>query len=473
MSKDDAVGYYEARMRHRLRTPEWLDHGVEMIWEVHKPGIPGLAGSARAFRMSSRALWEGLQTARARLGSAFEGRLGPARASKPGPRMVILNTYKDVVALFEKKSANYSDRPALIVCGQEIGWDQAGILCPYNDTWREHRRAFTRLLGTRKALELFTPIIEDQARQLLVGLLECPQELQRQLRRVVAALTLEITHGYHVKENNDPVVHTVNQVMEDFSEAFAPGRFMYVPAWFPGAGWKNLVAEYQHNIELFHDILYQYVKKQLTVSAMLTFVLAMTLFPEMQQKAQREIDTVIGTGQLPAASNRDRLPYVNAVGMEVLRWQPVSPLGAPRRNMEDDIYNGYFFPKGTTFITNSWNMLHDPQIYSEPEAFKPERFIPQDGKEAELDPRQIAFGFSRRTRPGLQLADFNIFTQCAMLLAVFDVSKVVENGKVVDPRVDYTTGGIVHPLPFKYSLKPRNAKAEALIRQTKLNYESC
>ncbi|OCH85805.1 cytochrome P450 [Obba rivulosa] len=437
-----------------------------------------------------------------------------------GQRMVILNSYKDAVALFEKRSANYSDRPILIVAGQEIGWDEAGVLCRYGDALREQRRAYTHLLGTRKALEQFTPIIEDQARQLLIGLLEHPQHLQRQLKRVVAALTLEITHGYHVKEDNDLVVQTVNQVMEDFSEAFLPGRFavdllpslQYIPAWFPGTGWKTLVAQYKRNITLFHELSYRYVKKEMaagtatpsflgsilepemslekentwkwaaaalfaagsdtTVSAMATFFLAMVLFPEVQQRAQREIDTVIGTGQLPLASDRERLPYVNALCLEVMRWQPVLPLGAPRRNMEDDIYNGYFFPKGTTFIANAWNMLHDPEIYANPFAFNPERYLLLERKEPELDPRQIAFGFSRRICPGLQLADWNMFVQCAMSLAVFDVSKAIENGQIIEPRVEYTTlGSVSHPLPFKYSLKPRNAKAEALIRQVKLEYE--
>jgi cytochrome P450 len=58
-----------------------------------------------------------------------------------------------------------------------------------------------------------------------------------------------------------------------------------------------------------------------------TFILAMTLYPEVQRKAQAEIDRVIGSSRLPDYSDQDELPYVDAVLKEVLRWHPVTPLG--------------------------------------------------------------------------------------------------------------------------------------------------
>ena len=66
----------------------------------------------------------------------------------------------------------------------------------------------------------------------------------------------------------------------------------------------------------------------------------MMLHPAAQRKAQAEIDSVIGTDRLPTFDDRDSLPYVEALVKEVLRWQPVTPIGVPHRLMEDDIYNG-------------------------------------------------------------------------------------------------------------------------------------
>jgi cytochrome P450 len=53
----------------------------------------------------------------------------------------------------------------------------------------------------------------------------------------------------------------------------------------------------------------------------------MTLYPEVQRKAQAEIDHVVGNSRLPDYSDQDELPYVDAVLKEVLRWHPVTPLG--------------------------------------------------------------------------------------------------------------------------------------------------
>lgn len=57
-----------------------------------------------------------------------------------------------------------------------------------------------------------------------------------------------------------------------------------------------------------------------TVAAIYAFFKAMTLFPEAQRKAQAEIDAVVGNDRLPGFADRDRLPYLNAVALEVLRW---------------------------------------------------------------------------------------------------------------------------------------------------------
>lgn len=53
----------------------------------------------------------------------------------------------------------------------------------------------------------------------------------------------------------------------------------------------------------------------------------MTLYPEVQRKAQAEIDAVVGKDRLPTFQDRDHLPYVDAICMELLRWLPVGPLG--------------------------------------------------------------------------------------------------------------------------------------------------
>jgi cytochrome P450 len=79
----------------------------------------------------------------------------------------------------------------------------------------------------------------------------------------------------------------------------------------------------------------------------------MALYPDAQKKAQDEIDRVVGSNRLPSYADRTSLSYVEALYREVMRWRPPSPLNTAHTTIEDDIYRGYFIPKGKTFITHS------------------------------------------------------------------------------------------------------------------------
>jgi Cytochrome P450 len=102
-----------------------------------------------------------------------------------------------------------------------------------------------------------------------------------------------------------------------------------------------------------------------------TLFLAMALYPEVQKKAQAEIDAVIGPNRLPDFHDRPSLPYINAVVKESSRWNLVLPLGKPfvtiiittiltssegfpHMSTMDDEYNGFHIPKGTIVMGNAW-----------------------------------------------------------------------------------------------------------------------
>ena len=56
-----------------------------------------------------------------------------------------------------------------------------------------------------------------------------------------------------------------------------------------------------------------------TKSTLLSFMLAMTVYPDVFKKAQAEIDRVVGSERLPQPEDRANLPYVESVILEVLR----------------------------------------------------------------------------------------------------------------------------------------------------------
>jgi cytochrome P450 len=87
-----------------------------------------------------------------------------------------------------------------------------------------------------------------------------------------------------------------------------------------------------------------------TSSAVKTFFYSMALNPEIQKKAQEEIDRVVGNQRLPDFRDRQSMPYTDAIYREVMRIRPVFPLGSPHATIEDDVYNGYFIPKGKALL---------------------------------------------------------------------------------------------------------------------------
>jgi len=91
-----------------------------------------------------------------------------------------------------------------------------------------------------------------------------------------------------------------------------------------------------------------------TVSALASFFLVMSLYPDVQKKAQAELDRVVPSGRLPNSSDRPQLPYVEALMKEIYRWNPVLPFAIPHKLTQDDIYDGYLIPAGTIVVGNTW-----------------------------------------------------------------------------------------------------------------------
>jgi len=190
------------------------------------------------------------------------------------------------------------------------------------------------------------------------------------------------------------------------------------------------------------------------------FFLVMAMFPEVQKRAQAELNSVVGQDRLPSFEDRDRLPYVEAVCKEVMRYHAVAPNGVPHCTVREDVHDGMFIPKGAIIFSNIWSMTHDPKVYKKPMEFNPGRFL---GDAPEQDPKEIVFGFGRRVCPGRLLADASIFITLAMSLAAFKVTPC--DGE--EPLSLKSKPGIIsHIHPFRCRIVPNMEKEKllALIR---------
>ncbi|GBE79386.1 hypothetical protein SCP_0205840 [Sparassis crispa] len=78
--------------------------------------------------------------------------------------------------------------------------------------------------------------------------------------------------------------------------------------------------------------------------------------------------------------------------------------------------------------------------------------------------KEYSLTFGRcRICPGIHLAEASVFIHCAMSLAVFNISKPVLDGAVLEPNIEFTSGMICHPVPYECCIKARSSKAEALL----------
>ncbi|KAF9227072.1 cytochrome P450 [Gyrodon lividus] len=424
-----------------------------------------------------------------------------------GTQYIILNSAKAVDDILEKRSSISSDRPHFTMGGDLVGWGKALIFEQYGERFRLHRKLFHRQMGSKTSLTAFHPVEEEETKRFLCNVLNNPDDLAGHVRRMAGAIILKISHGYSVKDGNDPFVEMADQAMLNFSVVSAPGGFLvdlipvlrYLPEWFPGAGfqrdakrWRKMLndtATKPHDFVLEHlakgDAVPSFASRLLqegvtpeeedtikwasfsvylggsdtNVSSIYAFFLAMTMYPDVLKKAQAEVDAVVGSERLPTFEDHDSLPYINAICKEVLRWNVVAPL-VIHATSQDDIYEGYLIPKGSVIIANTWHILYNEETYPEPEVFRPERFL---GDTVQPEPRNACFGFGRRICPGRLFVEASMFISVAMSLATLDISRQIEDGIEVTPKYEAVEDIVCHPKPFKCKITARSKKVQDLL----------
>ena len=220
----------------------------------------------------------------------------------------------------------------------------------------------------------------------------------------------------------------------------------------------------------------------------------MVTYPDVQKRAQEELDSVVGRTRIPTFSDLPHLPYIRAMVKEALRWRPVDPLGLPHLSAEDDWYNGMFIPKGSMMIANVWNLNRDPDVYGADAAhFNPARFLGASGEVKSCAPEtkeegHVTYGFGRRVCVGKHVANNSLFIDFAVMLWActfepgkdekgnaipIDVDGCIEDGLVV--WVFFLRSSIVgrsrlivllasrRPIPFKVDTSPRFPEAVTLL----------
>ncbi|XP_057457864.1 dimethylnonatriene synthase-like [Lotus japonicus] len=156
----------------------------------------------------------------------------------------------------------------------------------------------------------------------------------------------------------------------------------------------------------------------------LTWALSLLLnHPRILKVAQQELDTNIGKDKWVQESDIKDLKYLQAIVKETLRLYPPAPLTGIREATEDCDVAGYPVPKGTRLLINLWKLQRDPQIWSNPDEFQPERFLNahEDISFQSQDFGFIPFSFGRRSCPGMTFGLQVLHLTLARLLQGFDI----------------------------------------------------
>ncbi|KAJ0501790.1 putative geraniol 8-hydroxylase [Helianthus annuus] len=154
---------------------------------------------------------------------------------------------------------------------------------------------------------------------------------------------------------------------------------------------------------------------------------------EKMLKARAEIKKVIGNDERAfEESDISRVPYLRAIIKETLRLHPPVTFLVPHKAITDVEIKGYMVPKDAQIMCNMWAMGQDPNVWSDPQRFKPERFLEVEIDFKGRDFEFIPFGAGRRMCPGLPLADIMLHLMLGSLIHKFDWK--IEGGSFSDPN---------------------------------------
>ncbi|KAJ7723509.1 cytochrome P450 [Mycena maculata] len=402
-----------------------------------------------------------------------------------GKSLVILSSIKATETLLEKRSSIYSDRARVPMVGELMGWDFNVAMMKYGDEWRANRRLFNQGF-TAKASMKYQPKQVTATHHLLQRFVESPDEFMTHFRQWAGEIIMSIAYGIDVLPANDPYVALANEAVHTLSNAGVPGKYLvdslpilkYVPAWFPGAGFKRDAIAWRKLARAMRDVPFAETKRQMELGIAPPSFAAESLAALKESEnsfyTEATVQSTTGTMYTGGADtsvsalntfDENALPHVAAVVKETLRWKNVGPIAVPHYLGVEDEYKGYRIPAGSVVVGNTWAIMHDEVTYPDPYAFKPERFLLNGRLNPAVQDPDAAFGFGRRLCPGRHMATAALWITVASVLATFDITKPLdENGREIEPSYEFDSGFINSPLPFKACIRLRSQQALTLIQ---------
>ncbi|KAK2183884.1 hypothetical protein NP493_293g04054 [Ridgeia piscesae] len=168
--------------------------------------------------------------------------------------------------------------------------------------------------------------------------------------------------------------------------------------------------------------------------------------PDVQKRCREEIFQVIGPDRPPCMKDRGTLPYTEATLLEIHRLGSVLATALTHTVSKPVKFRGYDLPEGTLVIPNLYQSHMDPEIWEDPFAIKPDRWLDENNK-LKTNPAFMPFSVGCRMCIGETLARMQMFLFGTALLQRFEF-------RMVDADNPPTTEGLygMSRVPYKYEL---------------------
>ncbi|KAL2825820.1 cytochrome P450 [Aspergillus cavernicola] len=338
-----------------------------------------------------------------------------------------------------KKADVFSSRPHLIVMGDAINCTTTNqTTLPYGDRWRMHRK----LMQALKIMESVNFVIPGL---FLMEAIPALMHLPAWLYKLPSALRMGAAIGarYFVMLTEEGA----QSKQQSFAKYMLKSQKQFAMSDVEVSGlMANLIGG----------------GVDTTSSTMMSCILALACFPEVQRKAQDEMDRVVGQDRSPTWDDVDHgsLPYLTALVKEVLRWRTVTVLaGIPHANTKDVEYRGYHFPAGTNFTGNMWAIHRNPRDFPDPDMFRPERFLGGLENAYPNSRGSNPFGWGSRQCSGQPLAEQGLLFSLGRLIWAFNV----QPANCPLDILAYTESENQRPEPFRARFTPRSDKIRQLL----------
>ncbi|KAG0703536.1 cytochrome P450, partial [Suillus ampliporus] len=399
--------------------------------------------------------------------------LGPVISFRSGTRrIVIIGRLKAAEDILEKQGGATCDRPPMystqeiLSGGQSIAFSRAG------DRLHHMRRALHSHLGP-KPVELYEPMQLSYAKNMVIDILDDPSNFQNHTLTFISSVIMKIGYGKNKRTlAGDPELKDARRRLEELGRSQRPGAYLVdsIP-WLRHIPWygRGLRQGFDRGRKIYIDQL-NYVKQQIktnedvnpsfakymlenefsypftelekawligslmlastsTAAALCTVLMTAALFPEEQAKVQAEFDAVIGRNRVPTFADENSLPALRAFILECHRWRPSASEGGYLHCRFCIWIENYCIPAGTTVFGNHWAISRDPDAFPDPHAFKPQRWMNDQGG-LRNDLKFYTFGFGRRICPAQHLVPRAVFIHSLLVLWAFQIT--LDRTKPVD-----------------------------------------